>query len=71
MLCHWVYIGIMEYKMETTILCRDYLGIMENKMDTSILYRGYIGVILGQWNIKWKVLCQIWIIVGLHSRNGK
>ena len=25
---HWVYIGIMENEMETTIICRGYIGIM-------------------------------------------
>ena len=39
------YLGIMENKMETTIVYGDYLGIMENEMETTImgLYRGYRG----------------------------
>ena len=28
--------GIMEKKMETTIVYREYIGIMENKMETII-----------------------------------
>ena len=40
----WGYIGIMEKKMETTIVYWDYIGIMENKMDTTIVYWGYIGI---------------------------
>ena len=31
--------GIMEKKMETTIVYRDYMGIMEKKMETTIVYR--------------------------------
>ena len=50
------YIGIMEKKMETTILYRVYMGvivplledigIMEKNMETTILHRVYIGVIV-------------------------
>ena len=36
---HWGYIGvilgIMENKMETTIVCRGCIGIMEHKMETT------------------------------------
>ena len=39
------YIGIMEKKMETTIMYRDYIGIMEKKMETTIIYRDYIEII--------------------------
>ena len=28
--------GIMENKMETTIVCWGYIGIMENEMETTI-----------------------------------
>ena len=47
--CLWDYIGIMEKKMETTIVYRGYIRIMEKKMETIIqglhlgLFRGYIG----------------------------
>ena len=44
---HWGYrghIGIMEKKMETTIVCWGYIGIMEKKMETTIVYWGYIGI---------------------------
>ena len=34
--CLWDYIGIMEKKMETTIVYRDYIRIMEKKMETII-----------------------------------
>ena len=37
---YWGYIGIMEQKMETTIVYRGYIGIMEKKMETTIM--GYI-----------------------------
>ena len=33
---HWGYMGIMEKKMETTIVYRGYIGIMESKMETTI-----------------------------------
>ena len=36
--------GIMEKKMETTIVCRGYIGIMQKKMETTIVCRGYIGI---------------------------
>ena len=36
-------IGVMEKKMETTIM-RGYVGVMEKKMETTII-RGYIGVL--------------------------
>ena len=35
-----VYIGIMENKMETTIVDRGYIGIMEKKMETTMAYGG-------------------------------
>ena len=38
------YIGIMEKKMETTIVDWVYIGIMEKKMETTIVYWGYIGM---------------------------
>ena len=31
------YIGIMEKKMETTIVYWGYIGIMENKMETIVM----------------------------------
>ena len=37
-------LGLMENKMETTIVCRGYIGIMENKMETTIVCRGYVGI---------------------------
>ena len=33
-------IGIMENKMESTIVYWGYIGIMETKMDTTIVYWG-------------------------------
>ena len=30
------YIGIMEKKMEATIICESYIGIMKNKMETTV-----------------------------------
>ena len=37
-------VGIMENKMETTIVYWGYIGIMENKMETTIVYWGYTGI---------------------------
>ena len=42
----WGYIGMMENKMETTIVYRGYIGIMENKMETTILYG--VVILMGQ-----------------------
>ena len=42
-LCRY-YMGIMEKKVETTIVYRDYIGIMEKAMETTIVYRDYIGI---------------------------
>ena len=36
------YMGIMEKKMETTIVYWGYIGIMEKKMETTIVYMGYM-----------------------------
>ena len=41
---YWVYIGIMEKKMETTIVYWVYIGIMEKKMETTRVYWVYIGI---------------------------
>ena len=41
------YIGIMEKKMETTIVHRDYIGIMEKKMEITI----------AEASTFWKVRC--------------
>ena len=38
------YIGIMEKKMETTIVYWDYIGMMDKKMETTIVYWDYIGI---------------------------
>ena len=35
--------GIMENKMETTIVYRVYMWIVENKMETTIVYWGLYG----------------------------
>ena len=32
-LAYWGYIGIMENKMQTTIVCSGYIGIMEKKTE--------------------------------------
>ena len=44
MLDYWGYIGVMENRMETTIVYWGYIRIMENKMETTIVYWGYIGI---------------------------
>ena len=36
--------GIMEKKMETTIVYWVYIGIMEKKMETTVVYFVYIGI---------------------------
>ena len=36
--------GIMEKKMETTIVHGGYIGIMEKKMEATIVYGGYMGI---------------------------
>ena len=33
---YWGYIGIMENKMETTIVYWGYIGIVENQMETTM-----------------------------------
>ena len=38
------FIGIMENKMETTIVCWGCMRIMENEMETTIVYWGSIGI---------------------------
>ena len=38
-----IYIGVMEKKMETTVVYWGYIGIMEKNMETTIVYWGYIG----------------------------
>ena len=43
---YWGYIGIMENKMETTIIHWGYIGIMENKMETTIVCWGYTGIMV-------------------------
>ena len=40
---YWGYIGIMEKKIETTIVYWGYIGIMEKKMETTMAYWGYVG----------------------------
>ena len=35
---HWGYLGIMENKMETTIVYWGYSGIMEKKMEATIVF---------------------------------
>ena len=39
-----LHAGIMEKKMETTIVDGGYIGIMEKKMDTTVVGWGYIGI---------------------------
>ena len=41
------HIGIMEKKMEATIIYWGYIGIMEKKMETTMVYCVYTRVILG------------------------
>ena len=38
------FIGRMEKKMETTIVCQGYIGIKAKKMETAIVYWGYMGI---------------------------
>ena len=49
--CNNIILGIMENKMETTIVYWGYigviLGIMENRMEPTIVYGGYLRVMLG------------------------
>ena len=40
---YWVYIGIPEIKMETTVVYWGYIKTMEKNMETTIM--GYIGLI--------------------------
>ena len=37
--------GIMENKMETTMVYWGYIGVMEKKMETTMVYWGYIGIV--------------------------
>ena len=37
---NWGYIGIVEKKMETTIISWGYIWIMEKKTETIIAYKG-------------------------------
>ena len=39
---YWVYIGIMEKKMDTTIVYWVYVGKMEKNMETTIVYWVYM-----------------------------
>ena len=52
-------LGIMENKMETTIVNWGYIGIMENKMETTIVHWAYSKdpVVLGfrRSTTKWEV----------------
>ena len=41
---YWGYIGIMEKKMEATVVYWGYLGIMEKKMEAAVIYWRYIGI---------------------------
>ena len=64
---YWVYIGIMEKKMETTImgyigyilgLLWGLIGVLEKKMKTTIVYWGNIGVQIlhsGVWGLHTEV----------------
>ena len=38
-----LYTGIMENKMETTIVCWVYTGIVENKMESTVVYWVILG----------------------------
>ena len=40
--------GIIENKMETTVVYWGYIGRMEKKMETTIVYWGYIGIMENQ-----------------------
>ena len=55
----WVYVGMMEKKMETTILCLVFrVGLYEDNRKNGSYYSIfglYIGVIWGYWNMKWKL----------------
>ena len=39
-----VILGLMEKKMEATMVYWGYMGIMEKKMEATIVYWGYTGI---------------------------
>ena len=41
---YWGYIGIMENKMETTVVYWGYIGIMEKKMETTTMRLGVLNI---------------------------
>ena len=45
LLVDWGYIGIMEKKMETSIVCLGYIWIREKKMETTILVSSFFAII--------------------------
>ena len=40
----YIYVGIMEKKIETIIVCWGYIGIMVQNMEAIIVCWGYIGI---------------------------
>ena len=54
---YWGYIGIMDKKMETTILgyilglYRGYIGILDKKMEATIVCWGNIGIMENKWEL--------------------
>ena len=48
--------GILEERLEATIVYWSYIGIMEKKLETT----EYIGVIYGKWRREWKLLSRVY-----------
>ena len=59
-----VIYGIMEKKIETTIVYWGNIGIMEKEMEATIVYWGYIGIMENK--LETTIVC--W---GLYWDNGK
>ena len=57
------YIGIMEKKMDTTIVYWDYIGIMEKKMETTTVYWDY-----GMMEKKVETTIVYWDYMGIVER---
>ena len=79
---YWGYTGIMEKRMETTIVYWGYTGIMENQMETTIVYWGYTGIMENEidttivyWGytgiVENEMEATIVSVLGLYWDNGK
>ena len=58
------HIGIMEKKMETTIVYWNYIGITEKKMETTIVTWNHMGIME-------KESGNYYSILGLYRDNGQ